>query len=40
MFFDCDENTLKQYFNYYELEKPKLKELVFKVIDHIKLKNK
>lgn len=40
MFFDCDENTLKQYFNYYELEKTKLKELVFKVIDHIKLKNK
>ena len=40
MFFDCDENTLKQYFNYYELEKPKLKELIFKVIDHIKLENK
>ena len=27
----------KEYFNYYELEKPKLKELIFKVIDHINL---
>lgn len=37
MFYDCDENALKEYFNYYELEKPKLKELIFKVIDHINL---
>lgn len=37
MFYDCDESTLKEYFNYYELEKPKLKELIFKVIDHMRI---
>lgn len=37
MFYDCDKKTLKEYFNYYELEKPKLKNLIFKVIEHIDL---
>ena len=37
MFYDCDESTLKEYFNYYELEKPKLKELIFEVIDHMRI---
>ena len=31
MYYDCDENILKSYFNYYELKKPTLKEIILKV---------
>lgn len=35
MYFDCEEEILKKYFNYFELEKPKLKNLIFKVINNL-----
>ena len=35
MYYDCDEKFLKEYFNYYETLKPKLKDLIFKIVDKI-----
>lgn len=35
MYYDCDSTILKEYFNYYQIEKPKLKELIFTVISKI-----
>ena len=35
MYFDCEEEILKKYFYYFELEKPKLKNLIFKVINNL-----
>lgn len=35
MYYDCDKNTLMEYFKYVEEEKPKLKELIERIIEHI-----
>lgn len=36
MYYDCDEETFNKYFNVYENERPKLKEIVYKIVDNIK----
>ncbi len=35
MYFDCDEETLKKYFNYSYCTKPKVKEIIFTVLNNI-----
>lgn len=35
MYFDCDEETLKKYFNYSYCTKPKVKEVIFTVLNNI-----
>ena len=36
MYFDCEENILKKYFNYSYCIKPKVKEVIFTVLNNIK----
>lgn len=35
MYFDCDEETLKKYFNYSHCTKPKVKEVIFAILNNI-----
>ena len=35
MYFDCDEETLKKYFHYSYCSKPKVKEIIFTVLNNI-----
>lgn len=36
MYYDCDEETFNKYFNVYENERPKLKEIVYKIVDNVR----
>lgn len=35
MYYDCDERILNEYFKSYEAEKPKLKELIIRIVDKL-----